>query len=65
MKKSSITVKLFAITSIFFIFLLTLTFLFQSLFFGKFYYSQKKCHLIQNVEIFKNEYVKITNLSQH
>ncbi|KYH30627.1 alkaline phosphatase synthesis sensor protein PhoR [Clostridium tepidiprofundi DSM 19306] len=63
MKKSSITIKLFTITSIFFMILLSTTFIFQSLFFEKFYYSEKKHRLIKNVENFKHEYVKINSIS--
>lgn len=56
--KHSITLKLFSVTILLFLSLITLSFLIQTIFFENFYYKQKEKKLINNVENFKSTFVK-------
>lgn len=57
MKKQSIKFKLFLVTSVLLILLVTLFMITQSLFFEKFYYKQKTKSLTNKVEVFKDLYI--------
>ena len=56
MKKNGITLKLFSVTVIFLFMFISAIILIQSLFFGKFYVTQKTKELKSNVEKFKSNY---------
>lgn len=55
--KKSITIKLFAITSIVFVIFITINLIVQSAFFAQFYIEWKKDNLEHNLVKFKSEYI--------
>ena len=56
--RKNITWKLFLVTAFVFTLFITSTLIFQSVFFGKFYISQKKRHLENKIQKFALEYNK-------
>ncbi|MCH3963237.1 MAG: cell wall metabolism sensor histidine kinase WalK [Clostridium sp.] len=56
--RKNITLKLFVITTLVFTIFITSTLVFESLFFGKFYISQKKRNLQNRLEKFEDSYNK-------
>lgn len=57
--KESLTLKLFLITTITFIIFITITFVVQDLFFGQVYLSKKKTDIVEQINTFKEEYVRL------
>lgn len=57
MNKRGITFKLFVITSLFFVFLISIGLIFQTVFFQRFYVARKMNTLERNLDSFKKDYM--------